>query len=452
MPAHPPVPRAASRSHPVRSALGLALAALLPIGPVHAASITLLSSNLDTGFSLDGFRSGADNQFTLSLSAASGSLAFNRPADGLYGVAANGNVTLASDAAYSNVLLNKSYVNQNLFFGQIATGDIGSQSVSFDFTNGLYTHDGVTTANGASGSFTTTYNGFASFISGLSGGPALTPGSGSGTLNVSYTIDAAKNATFAVTDVPVTGSGWQGFEQYIRDWQTNRGNSGDHVDGFVRNNGGFTLTATAAQAGNGSSPLTPRLPTSTSTETVTVTTPGGPVQTTTSEYLFAPQSITPGQRVSYDPFYASGYVYEITNAAGPKLAALFLPVVGDNEYQLEYSTDGGANWNLASWVGSGGTVFGNVLYSLLDATLAPTGLSLVRLTGIETSAQIDPNDPLGFVTTFGYAQAGSQGLTMTAIPSFVADATAIPGPAPLALIGLGLTVLATARRRTRATG
>ena len=153
--------------------------------------------------------------------------------------------------------------------------------------------------------------------------------------------------------------------------------------------------------------------------------------------------------MSYDPFYASGYVYEITNAAGPKLAALFLPVVGDNEYLLEYSSDGGTSWSLASWVGSNGTVFGNVLYSLLNATLAPTGLSMLRLTGIETSAMIDPNDPLGFVTTFGYAQAGTQGLTMTAIPGFVADATAIPAPAPLALIGLGLTALALGRRRLK---
>lgn len=449
MPAIPPL-RALS-PHPClrRTALGLAFATLLPLAPVQAAPIALLSASLDTAFSLDGFSTGAANQFTLSLAAASGSLAFNRPADGLYGVTANGNVTLASDAAYSDVLLNRSYVNQNLFFGQIATGDVGSQSVSFDFTNGLYTRDGVTTANGASGSFTTSYNGFANFISGLAGGPALAPGSGSGTLSVSYTIDAAKNASFTITDTPVTENGWQGFEQYIRDWQANRGNSGDHVDGYVRNTSAFTLTATAAQAGDGSSPLTPLLPTSTDPQTVTVQTPDGPVQTTTSEYSFAPQSITPGQRVSYDPFYASGYVYEISNAAGPKLAALFLPVVGDNEYLLEYSSDGGTSWSLASWVGSNGTVFGNVLYSLLNATLAPTGLSMLRLTGIETSAMIDPNDPLGFVTTFGYAQAGTQGLTMTAIPDFVADATAIPAPAPLALIGLGLTALALGRRRLK---
>lgn len=447
MPALPPLRALTPHPRLRRTALGLAFATLLPLAPVQAAPIALLSANLDTAFSLDGFSTGAANQFTLSLAAASGSLAFNRPADGLYGVVANGNVTLASDAAGSDVLLNRSYVNQNLFFGQIATGDVGSQNVSFDFTNGLYTRDGVTTANGASGSFTTSYNGFANFISGLAGGPALAPGSGSGTLSVSYTIDAAKNASFTITDTPVTENGWQGFEQYIRDWQANRGNSGDHVDGYVRNTSAFTLTATAAQAGDGSSPLTPLLPTSTDPQTVTVQTPGGPVQTTTSEYSFAPQSITPGQRVSYDPFYASGYVYEISNAAGPKLAALFLPVVGDNEYLLEYSSDGGTSWSLASWVGSNGTVFGNVLYSLLNATLAPTGLSMLRLTGIETSAMIDPNDPLGFVTTFGYAQAGTQGLTMTAIPGFVADATTVPVPTPLALIGLGLSALAVSRRR-----
>ncbi len=62
----------------------------------------------------------------------------------------------------------------------------------------------------------------------------------------------------------------------------------------------------------------------------------------------------------------------------------------------------------------------------------PLGVDKFRITGIETSAGVDPNDATAFMTQLTFVGSGEFMGTMTPLTAFV------PEPTTLQLLGLGL--------------
>lgn len=126
-----------------------------------------------------------------------------------------------------------------------------------------------------------------------------------------------------------------------------------------------------------------------------------------------------GQSIAIDPELAVGYDYAI-GAGDPLFHSVKLPSVGDGQYEI---------WG---WNGSS--------YSLQTALSAGTeyffdgiGLARFRVTGIETSAGLNPADPTAFVTTLTFSGSGRFTGTMTPL-----TVTVVPEPASAGLLLAGL--------------
>jgi PEP-CTERM motif len=145
-------------------------------------------------------------------------------------------------------------------------------------------------------------------------------------------------------------------------------------------------------------------------------------------YRFA-ASVTSGQTFFIDPFVATGYKYA-TGAGNPNFASVRLPAVGDNHFTLSYLL--GQN-------------------VILQQILADTqfffpqgGVSAFDVTGIETSAGLDPNNVTAFITGLTFVGDGDFTGTMTPLISDVPEA--VPEPATLVLLGTTLGALGLVRR------
>lgn len=144
-------------------------------------------------------------------------------------------------------------------------------------------------------------------------------------------------------------------------------------------------------------------------------------------YRFAGVPVTAGQQVFIDPVVAVGFDYR-TQAGDPNFASVTLPAgVGDGQYELWL-------WDGAQWVDAGQTLTGGQRFSF-----AAGGVDQFRITGIETSAGLNPV-ALNFVTGLTFTADGQFNGSMTPL------VTSVPEPAPWLMTLAGLAALAARRR------
>lgn len=154
-----------------------------------------------------------------------------------------------------------------------------------------------------------------------------------------------------------------------------------------------------------------------------------PVATESGKYTFNVQVVA-GVPIFIDPTVAIGYDYAI-GAGDPRIGQVRLPNnIGDNLYEVILPD--GTTFTL-----NGGDLFDFTTHGFVD------GVDRFSVHGIETSAQLDPNDAGAFNTQLVFLGSGSFTGTMRAITQDV------PEPFTLGLFGLGLAGLAMARRRGR---
>jgi hypothetical protein len=143
-------------------------------------------------------------------------------------------------------------------------------------------------------------------------------------------------------------------------------------------------------------------------------------------------TVVPDQLYYIDPLVAVGYDYQ-TGAGDPNFRSLVLPSdIGDGLYDL-WLWDG-SGWLLAAHDWLGGQVYD---FGLL-------GVDRFRVTGIETTAGLDPEDTTAFVTGVSFTGAGRFTGTQTPITVDVAE---VPEPPVSALVFGGMAALGLLRRR-----
>jgi len=147
--------------------------------------------------------------------------------------------------------------------------------------------------------------------------------------------------------------------------------------------------------------------------------------------------VDPTFPIFIDPEVAVGYIYEVTG--GGAFASVVIPYTyGDGQYNL-WVWDG----NQSKFIFE--TVFGtNDTYSFLNKY--PGGVTKFMIDGIETSANIDPTDPTGFVTGITFTSGGTYSVSQTPITNTV------PEPSPLLLLAGGIIGFGSWRMSRKAAG
>ena len=142
-----------------------------------------------------------------------------------------------------------------------------------------------------------------------------------------------------------------------------------------------------------------------------------------------------GGFIFIDPEVSVGYDFVVNE--GPNFASFVLPILtaGDNSYELLLFNDA-----LGEFVDSGLRIDGGIGF---DFDVG--GVSEFRILGIETENNLDPSDPLAFVTGLKFVD-GPDSAQVFMIPITVF----VPEPATLAIFGLGLAGLGYTRRRRAA--
>jgi len=134
-----------------------------------------------------------------------------------------------------------------------------------------------------------------------------------------------------------------------------------------------------------------------------------------------------------DPLVAVGYDYFVDS--GPYFSEVYLPNLGDNNYDLW-------QWDGVSWFDTTTILHGEEWYDF-----GVGGLNRFRILGIETGLGLDPLDPTAFVTGLKFANVGS--VTMRQVPiTFDTGPAVVPGPSSVLLCGIGL-VLSSIRSQRR---
>ncbi|MBT3144860.1 PEP-CTERM sorting domain-containing protein [Neptunomonas phycophila] len=152
-------------------------------------------------------------------------------------------------------------------------------------------------------------------------------------------------------------------------------------------------------------------------------------QVVTFDFLF---EVLDGEVVYIDPEVAIGYDYIVTDSSSPLVASVILPTgFGDDEYAI-YVWDG-SEYVFVSELTAGDEYF------FADA------VDNFRVMGIETDANVDPADPLAFITGLTFNSSGTVYMSQTPVV-FNTDASAVPLPGTLVLMGLGLFAMGAYRR------
>ena len=129
-----------------------------------------------------------------------------------------------------------------------------------------------------------------------------------------------------------------------------------------------------------------------------------------------------------DPLVAVGYDYALSDLASPAFQSVLLPSVGDDQFTLSLLF--GSQWTAAGTLQSG---------TAHDFGL--NGVREFRITGIEVSAALDPNDTGAFVTGLSFTGTGPVNMSQTPITA------AVPEPATYALLIFALAALGLSTRR-----
>lgn len=149
-------------------------------------------------------------------------------------------------------------------------------------------------------------------------------------------------------------------------------------------------------------------------------------------YNFSVGSVGADHITFIDPAVAVGYQYA-KGASDPNFLSLLLPNVGDGIYTLTYTDGSGTHTT--------------TLTHDQQFFFNQGGVAGFTVTGIETSAGLDPADATAFVTGLTFVSAGSFTGTMTPLTVIVAG---VPEPATWASMATGLGLLGWARRRREA--
>ena len=179
----------------------------------------------------------------------------------------------------------------------------------------------------------------------------------------------------------------------------------------------LSLFGTLAPPGALENPLLPQFPP-----------PGDPLQ----KFLFHLHVDQSTQIIYFDPALATGYEFILNS--GPKITAVTLPNVGDGLYDLFLFDDA-----TQQYVQQQGVLTHDARFAF-----AGGGVTRFLIKGIETSAGLDPTNPLAFKTGLEFAGAGD--IALQQIPQ---TTTVVPLPGAVWLLSSALLVLGRRNRGRR---
>lgn len=150
---------------------------------------------------------------------------------------------------------------------------------------------------------------------------------------------------------------------------------------------------------------------------------GGIDPTGETVFKFKVEDVSPDEIVFIDPLVAVGYDYAI-GEGDPLFRSILLPAgIGDSLYDVYI-------WNGDDWI-----LFQSGVGGGSELDLGAAGVDRIRVLGIETTAGLDPANPLAFVTGLRFVGEGRFTGTMTPI---TLDTGSVPEPAMLLLLATAL--------------
>lgn len=148
-----------------------------------------------------------------------------------------------------------------------------------------------------------------------------------------------------------------------------------------------------------------------------------------------PSTIIDPPRIFVDPDVAVGYDFIVDS--GQKISSVLFPDVGDGLFDLYEFNELTSSWDFLQVVEQG-TPF----------NFATGGVSRFRVTGIETSAGLDPNDTTAFVTGLTFEGTGYLNLRQVALTQYVSN---VPVPGCFWLFASGLAAIGFSRKKQSGT-